>query len=216
VGRFAAHDPVGPIVPAELRLVTSSDILDVQKDLVAPLAVPDLPTGVPGIEQDRADRMLPPRSTVTVAVTFRVVSTGGGDGVLDADRFTLVPDGAGASLRSLVSALGLLLRPGSGRGRDRARSARPSPAEWRGRFRDNAGIGTGQILRVSIEPTKHCPADSSDRPWVSRRAVNHLAWAVGPLASLSEAWIFWPVEASWNGDPLESLTWSKQRSAIRE
>jgi hypothetical protein len=85
VGRFAGHDPVGPIVPAELRLVTSSDILDVLMDLVAPLAVPDLPTGVPGIEQDRAERTLRPRSTVTVAVTFRVLSTGGGDGVLDAD-----------------------------------------------------------------------------------------------------------------------------------
>jgi hypothetical protein len=92
----------------------------------------------------------------------------------------------------------------------------PPRAEWRGRFRDNAGNGTGQILRVSIEPTEHCPADSSDRPWVSRRAVNDLAWAVGPLASLFEAWIFWPVEASWKGDPLESLTSSKQRSAIRE
>ena len=73
--------PLRGVVRPELRLVSCCHVFDVDKDLVAALAVPDLPPCVAGVLQDRADDYLRPGPLVPMTVSRGVMGTGRGDAV---------------------------------------------------------------------------------------------------------------------------------------
>src|SRR5688572_10791507 len=76
-------DPIGAVVPAELRLVPGRDVVDVDQLLVAALAVPHLAARVAGVPEDGVDGSLPPRAARVGSMTVArwVVCAGGGDPV---------------------------------------------------------------------------------------------------------------------------------------
>jgi hypothetical protein len=61
--------------------VAQRNVVDVDEDLVAALAVPYLAAGVPGVAQDGSHCGLGPRDAVAVAVTCRIVRGRAGDAV---------------------------------------------------------------------------------------------------------------------------------------
>ncbi len=78
---FFGVDPVVLVVPAHASVVTERDVVDVEEDLVAFLAVPDLIAEIPGILEDRSDRGVSPAGSVlrAVRVTAGVAGAGGED-----------------------------------------------------------------------------------------------------------------------------------------
>ncbi|WUG69393.1 hypothetical protein OG828_09980 [Streptomyces sp. NBC_00457] len=66
-------DPGVGLVPAQAGLVSEGHVVDVQEDFFLVLLVPDLPSGVAGVGQDRADGSLGPGDAAAVPVARGVV-----------------------------------------------------------------------------------------------------------------------------------------------
>ncbi|WUO28173.1 hypothetical protein OHT21_07740 [Streptomyces sp. NBC_00286] len=73
VGLVGGPDPGIRPVPAQPGLVSEGHVVDVEEDLFLVLLVPDLPSGVAGVGQDRADGPLGPGDAAAVPVAPRVV-----------------------------------------------------------------------------------------------------------------------------------------------
>ncbi|WUH35872.1 hypothetical protein OHA71_10660 [Streptomyces sp. NBC_00444] len=73
VGLVGGPDPGVGLVPAQTGLVSEGHVVDVEEDLFLVLLVPDLPSGVAGVGQDRADGSLGPGDAAAVPVARRVV-----------------------------------------------------------------------------------------------------------------------------------------------
>jgi hypothetical protein len=81
VGLFFGAHPGRLGIPAHPALMAQGDIVHVDEDLVAPLAVPDLHLRVPGVGEDRPDRRLGPREPAAMRVAGALVGGGGRDPV---------------------------------------------------------------------------------------------------------------------------------------
>jgi hypothetical protein len=66
-------NPVTGLVPPHLRGVAQGDVVDVQEHFVLALLVPDLPSGVAGVDEDGADGALGPGNPAAMPVAARVV-----------------------------------------------------------------------------------------------------------------------------------------------
>nr|WP_246554372.1 hypothetical protein [Nonomuraea jabiensis] len=81
MSRLLGPDPVVRVIPAKLGHVAEGDVVDVDEHLILALPVPDLPTGVARIEQDRSDRRFRPGDPAAMAVSGLVVGRGAQDAV---------------------------------------------------------------------------------------------------------------------------------------
>ena len=78
VGWILRPDPLAGLVPAHLGVVAEGDVIDVNEDLVAGLAVPDLISGVARVAEDGPNCRFGPCASAARAVTIatRIVSGG--------------------------------------------------------------------------------------------------------------------------------------------
>ena len=81
VGLILRPDPLAGVVPSHLGIVAQGDVIDVNEDLVAGLAVPDLISGVARVAEDGPNRRLGPGASTARAVTVasRIMCGGGED-----------------------------------------------------------------------------------------------------------------------------------------